>query len=409
MVVLVVVIFVLTYLGMALGRVPGLKVDRSGIALISAVVLVVAGAVRPDTLVNAVHVPTLILLFALMVISARFAAAGFYDACAAWIARHRGSPTALLALTIGIGGVLSAVLVNDVVVFVMTPLLCAGLAARRLDPRPFLAGLAGASNAGSAATLIGNPQNIVIGQVGGLDFLEFAAICGPPALAGLVVVFVTVRVVWHAKLRAAPAELGALPPLEFDRAQTVKATLATGIMLALFATPVDREMSALLVASVLLLSRRFASRDMLTSVDWPLLLLFVGLFVVNYAFANTELAAEAVGWLSAQGWFPDRLSLMVPVALAASNTVGNVPAVVLLLSVWKNVPEGALYALALTTTFAGNFLLVGSIANLIVAERAALAGTRFGLVDHARAGVPMTLASMALAALWLWAGGWLDW
>jgi Na+/H+ antiporter NhaD/arsenite permease-like protein len=162
------ILFALTYVGMAIGRVPGSRVDRTGIAMIVAVVLVVAGALPGAEVADAVHFPTLLLLVGLMILSARVGAAGFYDAAAAWIARQAGRPLRLLALTIAIGGALSALLVNDIVVFAMTPLLCAGLAARRLDARPFLFGLAAASNAGSAATLIGNPQNIMIGQVGNL-------------------------------------------------------------------------------------------------------------------------------------------------------------------------------------------------------------------------------------------------
>lgn len=393
---------------MALGRVPGLRLDRSGIALIAAVVLVAAGSIAPDQLVHAIHFPTVILLFALMIVSARFAAAGFYDTCAAWIAEHRGSPTALLALTVMVGGGLSAILVNDVVVFVMTPLLCTGLVRRGVDPRPFLAALAGASNAGSAATLIGNPQNIVIGQVGALDFAKFVAVCAVPSALGLVVVFAAVWLTWRKSLTR-PAVAADGVPTVFDRPETGKAALATLVLLAMFMTPLSREMSALLVAAVLLMSRRFASRDMLSSVDWPLLLLFVGLFIVNGALAEAGTTTEAMIWLAEHGWLPDRLSLMAPMALIASNTIGNVPTVVMLLTVWRDIPEGALYALALLTTFAGNFFLVGSIANLIVAERAAHAGVRFGLLDHARAGVPMTIVSMAIAIAWLWTGGWLDW
>lgn len=406
---LTITVFILTYIGMAVGRVPGLRLDRSGIALIAAVILVALGSITPEQIAGAIHFPTVILLFALMIVSARFAGAGFYDVCAAWIAEHRGSATTLLALTVAVGGALSAVLVNDVVVFVMTPLLCTGLVRRGLDPRPFLAALAGASNAGSAATIIGNPQNIVIGQVGGLHFATFTAVCAIPALLALVIVFLCVRLVWSKQLKgvATPRDVAAVPA--YDRPETLKAAVATLLLLAMFLTPLSREMSALLVASVLLMSRRFSSRDMLTSVDWPLLLLFVGLFVVNGALAETGLTADVMIWLAERGWLPDRLSLMAPMALVASNTVGNVPTVVMLLTVWRDIPEGALYALALLTTFAGNFFLVGSIANLIVAERAAHAGVRFGFVDQARAGVPMTVISMAIAIAWLQLGGWLDW
>ena len=413
MLTLTVTIFVLTYLGMALGRMPGLKIDRSGIALVAAIVLAAGGAITPERAVEAVHFPTILLLFALMIVSARFAAAGFYDAVADRIARVDGRPTRLLAGIVVLAGGLSAVLVNDVVVFVMTPLLCAGFARNGRDPRPYLFALAGASNAGSAATLIGNPQNIVIGQVGGLDFWRFFAVCLVPAALTLIAVFAAVRIVWRKQLApiavALPASQAGRAAVAVDRGQTIKATLATLALLALFATPIPRELSALAVAALLLTSRRFASREMLTSVDWPLLLLFVGLFVVNDAFAATGLAGQGLDWLAQRGWLPDRLTILAPLALVASNTIGNVPAVVMLLAIWPEIGEGALYALALLTTLAGNFFLVGSIANLIVAERAAMMGVRLSFADHARAGVPMTLLSMAVAMAWLGWGGWLRW
>ena len=132
---LITILFLLTYLGMALGRVPGLRIDRAGIALIAAVVLVFLDAVPVEGVADAIHFPTLLLLGGLMVLSARVGASGFYDAAAVWIAGQAGRPLRLLAVTIAISGVLSAFLVNDIVVFAMTPLLCTGLMARGLDPR----------------------------------------------------------------------------------------------------------------------------------------------------------------------------------------------------------------------------------------------------------------------------------
>ena len=404
----VVAIFVATYLGMALGRVPGLALDRSGMAVVAAIACVAIGALAPGHVLEAIHFPTLILLFALMIVSARFAAAGAYDWLAARIAASAGSPTRLLVLTTAIAGGLSAVLVNDVVVFVMTPLLVRGLMLRGLDPRPFLAALAGAANAGSAATLIGNPQNIVIGQVGGLDFLDFARVCAPPAIAALLLTVVVVRLVWARALATPPrGPAPGLPPV--DRAQCLKAGLATALLLGLFLTPVPREFSAIAVAGVLLTSRRFASRDMLAAVDWPLLLLFAGLFVVNHALAETGLTRQGLAWLAQQEFGFEALRVMRPAALIASNTIGNVPAVIMLLAAEPGFAPGVLQALALTTTLAGNFFLVGSIANLIVAERARREGVEFGFAAHARAGVPLTLATLALAALWLIATGRAAW
>ena len=175
-------LFAATYVGMALGRFPGLRIDRTGIALVAAILLLGIGALTSEQVVAAIDFPTLFILFGLMVLSAQYASSGFYDWCALRVARAARSPARLLAVTVLVGGGLSAVLANDVVVFAMTPMLCVGLTARGLDPRPYLIALAGAANAGSAATVIGNPQNILIGQIGHLDFWRFVGVCGVPAL-----------------------------------------------------------------------------------------------------------------------------------------------------------------------------------------------------------------------------------
>ncbi len=401
-----VAVFAATYLGMIFGRLPGFKVDRAGIAMAAAVLLAVGGEVDFDGLAAALHFPTLLLLAGLMVLSARFEAAGFYNVLVARISQQLAKPVVLLALVVAVGGLLSAVLVNDIVVFAMTPILCQGLLARRLDPRPFLAGLAAASNAGAAATLIGAPQNILIGEVGGLDFWDFLARCGPPALAALVVVFAVVALVWRRALSAPPGPPVAME-VAHDRAQTMAAAVAFVVLLALFATPLPRAESALLVAAALMISRKVPSRDTLTAINLPLIVLFAGLFVVNDAFAATGLGADALAWLSAHGLLPDRISLLAPLSLALGNTIGNVPAVMLILSQWREVSSATLVGLALFSTLAGNLLLVGSLANLIVAERAAACGVRFGFLDHARAGIPIALSSMAIAAAWLIANGWM--
>ncbi|MEQ9522382.1 MAG: SLC13 family permease [Thalassobaculum sp.] len=397
---LVLGVFVAVYAGLALGRLPGLAIDRTGFALLGALVLYAVGAIDGAGIAAAVDMPTLAVLFGLMVLSAQFYVSGFYDLCAHRIADGGASPHRLLALTVIVSGGLSAVLANDVVVFAMTPLLCHGLTARGLDPRPYLIALAGAANAGSAATIIGNPQNILIGQAGGLDFWRFLAVCGPPALAALAVVYATVAVVWRRSL-AEPGRLPGREPPPVDRRGIVKAGLATVALLACFALPVPQATGVLVVAGALLVSRRRTTREMLAHVDWPLLLLFAGLFVITDAVAALPAVGEAVAGLQAAGLEPSRLGVMAPLALAASNTIGNVPAVVLILALLPDLGPAALHALALLSTLAGNLLLVGSLANLIVAERAAGVGVRLGFRDHARCGVPMTLASMAVAVGWL--------
>jgi Na+/H+ antiporter NhaD/arsenite permease-like protein len=401
----VLVVFTATYAGMALGRFPGLRIDRTGIALVAVILLLACGALQTSEISGAIDFPTLFILFGLMILSAQFAAAGFYDWCALRIARARRSPLVLLAVTVVVAGGLSAVLANDVVVFAMTPMLCVGLKGRGLDPRPYLIALAGAANAGSAATLIGNPQNIVIGQVGGLDFWRFAAACGVPSLVALACVFVTVAMVWRGRLTVGPSGLDEMPVPELDRWQLGKAVIATVILLVMFGTQLPHEIGVLLIAGAMLISRQLGSRAMIGMVDWHLLVLFACLFAINVALERTGLPAQAVADLASAGLLPDRLAVMAPLSVLASNTIGNVPAVVLLLAVWHQPPEGALYGLALLSTLAGNLLILGSLANIIVVERAQAMGVRLGFLEHARCGVPMTLISLAFACLWLWLSG----
>lgn len=406
---IVVAVFIATYLGMAAGRVPGLKLDRSGIALLAAIALIAVDAVTPAEASSFIDRPTMMMLFGLMVVAAQFGVAGVFEGAARRIAALADRPHRLLAAVIAVSGALSAGLANDIVVFAMTPLLCTGLRSRGLHPVPYLVALAASANAGSAATLIGNPQNILIGQMTALGFWRYAAIAMPVSVASLAVVYGVIAWVWRAQFASAhaasPSDDGKPAPLYSDRGQFQKAVIATAVLLVLFATPVPREIATLAVAGVLIASRRIESRQLVGAVDWGLLILFAGLFVVTGAFVAAMQGDAGSGGiaarLSAAGWLPDRLSTMVPLALVMSNTIGNVPAVILILQAWPSPPEGAMAALAILSTLAGNLFLVGSLANIIVAERAQAAGVRLGFAEHARAGVPIAVLSTALAAGWL--------
>jgi Na+/H+ antiporter NhaD/arsenite permease-like protein len=393
-------IFVVVYAGMALGRWPGLKIDRTGIAALGAILLYSSGVVDNAGVLQAIDFPTLIVLFGLMVLSAQYAACGFYDWCSARIAATRASPMALLGLTVAVAGSLSAVLANDVVVFAMTPMLVKGLSRRALDPRPYLIALAGAANAGSAATVIGNPQNILIGQVGRLDFWGFVAACGPPALLGLLTIFVVVWLAWRRRLTGSSVSDGGVDIPSLDRWGVAKAVMATAVLLALFGTRLPHVSDVLIVTAALLVSRRLATRDVLGLVDWHLLVLFGGLFIVTAALAETGLPAQALAALAASGIEPTGLPALVLLTLVGSNTIGNVPTVVLLLAVLKDWPSEMLYAMAALSTLAGNLLIVGSLANIIVVERAKETGVTLTFFEHARCGVPIALISLAVATAW---------
>jgi Na+/H+ antiporter NhaD/arsenite permease-like protein len=403
---LAVIVFILVYVGMALGRVPGLAVDRTGVALLGLIVLLASGDLTLDEAGRAVDMPTIALLFALMILSAQFEQSGFYGTVAARVTHTARNPKALLAVLIAVTGLLSAILTNDVIAFAFTPLICAGLLQQRLDPRPYLVALAGAANAGSALTLIGNPQNILIGQAGGLDFWRYIVVAAPPVILSLVFVYGAIAMTWKTSLTAPVIDS---PPetVPLDRFQTAKGLIAILALIVLFLTPLPRELGALAVAGVLLLSRRLSSREMIGAVDWHLLLLFTCLFGVTAAFAKTGIAQEGLQWLASAGFLPETLSVMLPVTLASSNTIGNVPAVILILKLLPDLSDGVLSGLALLSTFAGNLLLTGSLCNIIVAERAQASGARLSFGDFARSGIPMTLASLLVTALWLWLTGYM--
>ncbi|TVQ28919.1 MAG: anion transporter [Geminicoccaceae bacterium] len=397
----VVAVFALVYLGMALGRWPGLALDRTGVALVGAIFLVGLGLMPTERVAHHIELPTLVILFALMVLSAQVAASGAFDRLAASIATAQVGPFLLLALVVMASGVLSALLTNDVVVWAMTPLLVRGLVARGLPPEPYVIALAMAANAGSAATVVGNPQNLLIAQAGGLDFWTFLATAGVPAGLALGVVFLTVAAVWGRRLRqAAPGDTDLeVPPI--DRAHLTKAALAAGGVVLVFTLPVERALWALAIAGALLISRRLATRTMLGLVDWHLLLLFASLFVVTGTLAETALVTDALARATARGFDATASTTLLPLALAGSNVIGNVPLVTLLLALDLGFTEASLLRLAVYSTLAGNLLIVGSLANIIAVERAAGLGVRIGFLTFAAVGVPATLATLALAAWWL--------
>jgi Na+/H+ antiporter NhaD/arsenite permease-like protein len=358
---LVLTVFLLVYAGMILGEVPGLALDRSGIALLGAIVLLASGRMSLDEAWAAVDVSTIALLFGLMVVSAQFRLGGFYSETVRWIASRAASPETLLLWVVVAAGVLSALLANDIVCLAMAPMLVEMAARRRLNPVPYLLALACASNVGSAATLIGNPQNMLIGQVLQLDFGRYLLDGGPPAVLGLLATWWIVRAQWSGRWAAEAASVltKAVHAPRFDRLQTGKGlALLTLLVVAFVATSWPRDVVALAVAGVLLLSRRMASRDMIALVDWHLLVLFIGLFVVNEAVAQAGFLRGLYATLSSAGVDLGTSGWLFVVTPVLSNLVSNVPAVMLLLPAASGPGGGAV--LALTSTFAGNFLIAAA-------------------------------------------------
>jgi Na+/H+ antiporter NhaD/arsenite permease-like protein len=397
---IVLAIFGLVYFGMLLGEIPWLALDRAGVALLGTIALIVTGRISPESAWDGVDVPTIMLLFGLMVVSAQLRLSGFYAALVHRLAAVEASPERLLALLVAAAGGLSAVLANDIVCLAMAPVLVEACARRGLNPTPFLLALACAANVGSAATLIGNPQNMVIGQALHLSFTAYLRMAGPPVLLGLVAVWWVVR----RQTRKAWRKLIPIPKVAtvpFDAWQTGKGLIVLSLLvLAFFATHWPRDVLALTAAGILLMSRSMASRDLLGYVDGQLLVLFVGLFAVNHVFAASGMLDGLTRALEGAGVHLAQPPWLFAVTVLFSNLVSNVPAVMLLLPVATHPLDG--HVLALASTLAGNLFIAGSIANVIVVEQAAQLNVRITWKEHARVGVPVTLLTLAFAAGWLW-------
>lgn len=401
-------VFATVYLGMFLGGLPRLKLDRTGVALLGAIAVIALTGESVQAAARSVDLPTIVLLFAFMVVAAQLRLGGFYSAVARWVGAQPLSPAGLLAALVAAAAALSAVFSNDVVCLAMTPVVVQLCVRHGHNPVPFLLGLVCAANIGSAATLIGNPQNMLLGSVLKLDFAAYVRFALPPVAISLLVLWLwLVKGPGAALTSQTPhrsmteiADAAANDP-PFDSFQSTKGLLVATTLLVIFLfTAWPRDVAALVGAGVLLLSRRLRSEDVMGYVDWPLLLLFAGLFVVNHALSSTGLAGEAVAWMATQGVHLRDPAALLVVGVVLANLVSNVPAVMLLLPhLEPGAPSGM--ALALTITLAGNLLLVGSIANLIVVDLARKSGVTIDWKQHAVVGVPVTLMTLTVVAWWV--------
>lgn len=400
---LVSTIFGLTYLSLAIGRVPGLRTDRAGIALIGASAMLGSGVLDLRDAARAVDYETLILLFGMMIVAAFLRLSGFFALATEQIAARFASPRPLLAVTIALSGVLSAFLVNDVVCVALTPLVIA--LTRRLGrpPIPYLVGLATASNVGSVATITGNPQNIIIGSLSHISYLRFSARLAPVAAIGLLLTYAVVAIVYRDALDE-PGEIPSddIPAPRLHRGLLIKSVAVTLMTVASFFAGAPIALAAMIAAGVLLLDR-VRPEKIYESVDWPLLVMFAGLFVVVNAFETTVVHTWGIDqW----GALLDSPVVMVSgLSVLLSNLVSNVPAVLLfkplMAAMAETYREQAWLALAMSSTLAGNLTVLGSVANLIVVESARRSGTSLGFFEYLKVGVPLTILTTLVGVAWL--------
>jgi Na+/H+ antiporter NhaD/arsenite permease-like protein len=398
------IVFLVVYLGMILGRLPGLKMDRASVALGGAVVLLALGELDQAAAIATIDFGTLGMLFGLMLVSVQLQTAGLYAALSGLVARIQASQVMLLGLLIALVGVLSAFLTNDVVAVAMTPVVLAIALRRGMNPVPFLLAIALAANAGSVATIIGSPQNMLIAQRLDLGFSGYLVYALVPALLSLLVVWAVLALIYRGRWALQPGDApqpDALPDPSFDRWETIKGLLVLLFFLYSFVfTEWDRGMVATVGGVLMLFNARFMARPMLERVDWDLLILFVGLFIVNGAFAKAGLATDLVTWLRTMGIDLQDSGVLFAVTAVLSDITSNVPTVMLLLPFAGQDPlAGPLMALA--SGLASNLIIIGSLANIIVVDAAAAKGLKISFWSFAKVGLPVSAVTLAIAYLWV--------
>jgi len=395
------VIVAVTLIGVAIGRWPWLRMNRATIALVGATALIAIGAIPLEAAYLAIDWNTIVLLFAMMVLNVNLRIAGFFHLITSRVVQLARTPRRLLALVIVVSGVLSAIFLNDTIALMMTPLVLELALTLRRNPLPYLVALVTAANVGSVATITGNPQNMLVGIASGLSYIDFTLALAPIAVGGLGVIWLVMILVYRAEF--AHAELNGeatLPPQEY-RPLLRKAMLATGLMLAGFVIGAPIPLAALAAAALLLISRRRDPERSFEGIDWGLLVFFAALFVVTGAIETTGLGAKLFAWL--RPWADGGPAKLTAVSLVLSNLVSNVPAVMLFRPVVPTLAnaETAWLTLAMATTLAGNLTLLGSVANLIVAEIARRRGVHLSFVEYLKAGLPIAIVSLGLGVLWL--------
>ena len=400
---IILAIFAITYIGIAIGHIPGLKLNRVGIALLGAISLMIFGGVTTDVAISYINGPTICLLFGFFVISAQLRLSGFYDKVAEGLARQLGNPARFLLLLMLVTGGLSAFLNHDIVCYAFAPITGLALLRKQINPVPFLIALTISSNIGAGATLIGNPQNMMIGQVAHLNFGHYLLWSIVPVAFAMAAAY---GIIWlmsrnNLQLSLSVPNGSSQQNYSFNRPHTIKGIIMLMVVVGLFFTSIPKEVIALAAAGIHLASTKYRTEDLLGLVEWPILVLFIGLFVVAGAFQSTGSGEHTIHWL-AQGGFnleaPANLTLTTAVL---SNLVGNSAAVMLLLKVVKLTGYATPYILALANSFGGSLIIIGSVSNIIVVQQAREMGIHISFWDFARLVIPVTLAALAGLLAWV--------
>ena len=393
------IIFALTYLLIAVQRLPFVHLNRPAASLVGAVAMVVFGVLSLPDAYAAVDFDVLVFLLGMMLIVGYLEVGKFFEWAAEWVLQRARTPERLLLGVVVGGGLLSAFFVNDTICLVVTPVLLAALGPLRLRPNAYLIGLAMGANVGSVLSVTGNPQNMLVGIWSRATFGAFLVHMLPVALGGLAIICGYLRWVYRRELGEPFRERLQAVPVTLDRSLVTRGLAMFAVAVVGWLAGGSLPLVAIAAGALMVLVAQRDPAYAIERVDWDLLLFFASLFVVMRGFEQTG----AVAWIDRQALgmvetsSPWRAATAVSGVMATlSNLISNVPAVILWRNTVPHLPHADLLwrVVAMSSTFAGNLLLIGSMANLIVAEKAEARGVRIGFGEYARVGVPVTLLTL---------------
>jgi len=393
-------VFLGSYLVFAIGKFPGMKIDRPGAAIIGAVLMVAFRVVLPQNAFHFIDFGTIVLLFSMMLIVGCLRLAGFFE----WIADlvlMRLKPRHLLPAVIFTCGLLSAFFVNDIICLAMVPFVLSATKRLGAKPLPFLLAVATASNIGSVASITGNPQNMLIGSLSGIGYSSFLLYLAPVAVVGLLLDWLVLHIVFSRGGLKHPSPATSIPAFAGDRSSLIRPGIVILIVLAGFLAGVPPAIMAALGAAAMLMTRTRDPQQAYRQVDWGILVFFVGLFVIVGGAEEAGLADLLLN--ISKTWNIQDPGILTVVVAGISNLVSNVPAVMLLKSLVPGFthPHMGWLILAMASTLAGNLTITGSVANIIVVERAR-PEVHISFRDYFRVGLPVTLLTLGFGLLWLW-------
>jgi Na+/H+ antiporter NhaD/arsenite permease-like protein len=391
-------IFLGTYLVLTIGRLPGFRIDRTGAAIIGASLMIAFRVLTMDEAIRSVNHETLILLFGMMIVVANLRLSGFFAMVSAWVVEHTHHPLALLAAIVLVSGVLSAFFVNDTMCLVLTPLVLDIVTRLRRNPIPYLLAVAMAANIGSAATITGNPQNMMIGAFSQIPYRTFAAAIAPISAVGLILTVVLIAALYRREFIGVPRIDIEKPRVRVNTALLWKSVAAACAMIILFFMGLPVSKVAVVTGAILLITRRVKPEKVYREIDWSLLVLFVGLFVVIAGVEKTMLTGDLL--TLAKHLQLDHTGVLTMWSAILSNLVSNVPAVLVFKPFISQLthPQHAWLTLAMSSSLAGNLTVLGSIANLIVIERVRHT-VKISFLEYLKVGIPLTLLTLWVGVL----------